>query len=233
MDWGQRLLAHGILWMFGVRGTVEGYDNVEQGSPTVYTYTHCSNIEALVISAYSPVMPKFIFKRELMLMLPPLFILAWGLGHVPLNRNDKRQAIHALDGAIAKLKTGRSIGIFPEGTRSYTGELQEFRKGAFHMSWQAQVSVTPVIFTGTWLLWPPHRPFANTGRVFIRFLKPVKFAQEATADERLAKTRSVMTEEIAKISPPEVEKIVEPRSILPPVLFLISVFTSFYYCLLF
>ena len=216
-------MARGLLYFMGVVGHAETPENVEQGKPTVYTYTHCSNIEALVISAYSPIMPKFIFKRELMLMLPPLFILAWGLGHIPINRGDRAQAFSALDGAVAKLRSGRSVGIFPEGTRSYTGELQEFKKGAFYMAEKADVSVTPVIFTGTWLLWPPHRPFPNTGQVFIRFLKPITSAKGTSAEDRMHNTRQVMVQEISRIPAPQPDRILQPRSILPPILFLFSV----------
>jgi 1-acyl-sn-glycerol-3-phosphate acyltransferase len=165
---------------------------------SVLVFNHCSNIEALVATAYCPVTPKYIFKRELVWMLPALFVLALGMGHVAINRSDRTRAYKSLDNATNALRRGRSIGIFPEGTRSASGKLQSFKRGAFYLSQAADAPVTPGVFNGTFLLWPLHRIFAYAGHVHLRFLKPLRFGADVPIDERLERTHQVMNDAVNK-----------------------------------
>jgi 1-acyl-sn-glycerol-3-phosphate acyltransferase len=107
--------------------------------------SHASNLDPLVVMASSPVTVKFIFKQSL-LVLFYIFGLAYFygnalsvlilmfIGHIPINRSKREKAIQSLIKAGKKIaKYNRAIGIFPEGTRSHTGALQEFKKGPFHL----------------------------------------------------------------------------------------------------
>ncbi|TAM12940.1 MAG: HAD-IB family hydrolase [Nevskiaceae bacterium] len=67
-----------------------------------------------------------------------------------VDRHNTRAAINALAPAVAKLKAGLSLGIAPEGTRSYSGRLGPFKKGAFHIAMQAGVPIVPIVIRNAW-----------------------------------------------------------------------------------
>lgn len=68
------------------------------------------------------------------------------------NRSSSEQAVKQL---VHTLSLGRSVLVFPEGTRSATGDLQPFKKGAFHLALQAQAPMVPMWISGTHALLPP------------------------------------------------------------------------------
>ena len=67
---------------------------------------------------------------------------------MPLERGNPEQSLPAIDRAADALRDGNSFLIFPEGTRSRTGELLPFKKGGFVMALKAQAPVVPVAITG-------------------------------------------------------------------------------------
>jgi 1-acyl-sn-glycerol-3-phosphate acyltransferase len=92
-------------------------------------------------------------------------VLVWVFdvaGFVPVARGNREQSFGAVDRAARGLQSGHSFFIFPEGTRSRTGELLSFKKGGFVMAIQAQVPVVPVSVSGgrsamrkgSALIWP-------------------------------------------------------------------------------
>ena len=79
----------------------------------------------------------------------PLMGMAFDIGgFVAVDRSDRHKAFASVDAAVASLRQGNSFLIFPEGTRSRTGELLPFKKGGFIMALQAQVPVVPVAVSG-------------------------------------------------------------------------------------
>ena len=69
-------------------------------------------------------------------------------GFVPVDRQDWRQSFESLEQGSASLRAGNSFLIFPEGTRSRTGDLLPFKKGGFIMAIKAQVPIVPVAISG-------------------------------------------------------------------------------------
>jgi 1-acyl-sn-glycerol-3-phosphate acyltransferase len=70
-------------------------------------------------------------------------------GFVPLERGNRDQSLPAIERAAAALREGNSFLIFPEGTRSRTGELLPFKKGGFIMALSGQAPIVPVAIKGT------------------------------------------------------------------------------------
>jgi putative phosphoserine phosphatase/1-acylglycerol-3-phosphate O-acyltransferase len=66
-----------------------------------------------------------------------------------IDRSDSESARATLDGVVDRIRSGTSLMIFPEGTRSATPVLGPFRKGAFHLAAQAGVPVVPVVLRNT------------------------------------------------------------------------------------
>jgi 1-acyl-sn-glycerol-3-phosphate acyltransferase len=132
--------------------------------PAVYASNHSSNVEApAVFYALRGLFPRLrvLYKAE----LRKLPVLVWAFdaaGFVPLERANPDQSRPAVDRAVQAIRDGNSFLIFPEGTRSRTGELLPFKKGGFIMAINAQAPVVPVAVTGgrsamrkgSRLIWP-------------------------------------------------------------------------------
>jgi 1-acyl-sn-glycerol-3-phosphate acyltransferase len=134
------------LGLSGIRYRVEGAEGIPRGRTVVFCANHVSNIDAPLLFVALP-RPRMLFKAEF-LKVPILGRAACMAGFIPVQRHNKEQSQRAVDQAAAALGRGESFLVFPEGTRSRTGEVQPFKKGGFIMAIKAQVPVVPVAIEG-------------------------------------------------------------------------------------
>lgn len=173
----------------GLRVQVVGAEHIQTRRPAVYAANHSSNVEPpavfLSLRVLFPAL-RMLYKAE----LRKIPILVWvfdAAGFVPLERANRGQSLPAVEAAARALASGLSFIIFPEGTRSKTGELLPFKKGGFVMALQAQVPVVPVAVSGA-------RDAMRRGSILIRpvtvrveFAPPISTAGLGFTDrERLA-----------------------------------------------
>ncbi|MEO6651715.1 MAG: lysophospholipid acyltransferase family protein [Ilumatobacteraceae bacterium] len=131
------------LWTFTVTGKVP----TDPRHPYVVVANHESFVDILLISQL-PFEMKWMSKSEFF-KIP---LLGWMMslaGDIRLVRGDKKASAQALIDTRDRLAKNVSVMIFPEGTRSQTGELAEFKEGAFRVAIQAGVPVIPLAVVGT------------------------------------------------------------------------------------
>jgi 1-acyl-sn-glycerol-3-phosphate acyltransferase len=131
------------LWTFRVSGDVPP----DPRRPYVVVANHVSFVDILLIS-HLPFEMKWMSKSEFF-KFP---MVGWGMrlaGDIPLDRGDKKAGVQALIECRDRLKKRVSVMIFPEGTRSKSGELQEFKDGAFRLAIQTGAPVLPLAVIGT------------------------------------------------------------------------------------
>ena len=172
------------LTLAGIKLEVVGRENILKGRSAVYAANHRSSIEPpVVFFALRSLFPdlSILYKAE----LRKLPILVWvfdAAGFVPLERANSGQSLPAVDRAAKVLAGGRSFVIFPEGTRSRTGELLPFKKGGFIMAIQAQAPVVPVAVSGSRAALKRGSMVIRSGTIRVEFAPPIPTTGMTFAD---------------------------------------------------
>lgn len=135
--------AKSILWVCGIKVRVTGLQNVESDEPRIYMSNHQSYFDIFALLAYLPVAFKFIMKRELM-RIPILGFAMRRVGYIGIDRDNPRNAVKSMNQAADKIRRGISMVMFPEGTRSTDGSIQEFKRGGFNLALKSGADVVPV-----------------------------------------------------------------------------------------
>jgi 1-acyl-sn-glycerol-3-phosphate acyltransferase len=163
------------LRIVGIRYVVEG-DAYVLDRPAVYCVNHSSNVEPPVLYAVlQRLLPRLLilYKAE----LHKIPILSWGfdaVGFVPIERGNREQSSKAIDTAVERLGQGYSFLVFPEGTRSRTGELLPFKKGAFVLALRAQAPIVPIAIAGAPEAMRKGSPLIHPVTVRVRLGPPVE-----------------------------------------------------------
>ena len=102
-----------------------------------------------------------------------------------LDRKDPRNGLKAVLSAADMIKSGISVFLFPEGTRSKTGKMGEFKDGGFKIATKSKAPVVPVGITGTNDILENHFPFIKSGKVIVSFGKPIYTTDMDRAEQKL------------------------------------------------
>lgn len=150
------LWGRGCLFIAGLKLQIKGAENIPDQGPAIYVSNHQSNFDIPILYAGLPIQFRWMAKQELFRV--PLFGLAMKRsGYIPIDRSDRRKAMHSLNLAAQRIKDGTSVIIFPEGTRSPDGQVQEFKKGALVIAAKAQVPIVPIAIQGSFQVQPKDR----------------------------------------------------------------------------
>lgn len=138
-----------LLKIAGIQLEVIGKENLSKDHEKVlYVANHQSNFDIPIL--YSGLEEKlgFIAKKEIKKMP---FIGRWMdlMGCIFIDRQDVRQSIKAINQGVKNIKNGQSMVIFPEGTRSKTGQLGEFKPGSLKLATKSQGTIVPVTIDGS------------------------------------------------------------------------------------
>ena len=138
------------LALSGINVVVEGRHHIQRHRAAVYAVNHASNVEPpIIFDVLHELFPRLriLYKAELRKL--PVLVRAFDLaGFIPLERGNPEQSLPAIDRASEALREGNSFLIFPEGTRSRTGELLPFKKGGFILAIKGQAPVVPIAISG-------------------------------------------------------------------------------------
>ena len=138
------------LALSGIHVVVEGRHHIQRHRAAVYAVNHASNVEPpIIFDVLHELFPRLriLYKAELRKL--PVLVRAFDLaGFIPLERGNPEQSLPAIDRASEALREGNSFLIFPEGTRSRTGELLPFKKGGFILAIKGQAPVVPIAISG-------------------------------------------------------------------------------------
>ena len=132
-----------ILKICRVRVEVRGREHLEAGRTYVLASNHQSLFDTPILFAYLPLSFRILYKKS----LNRIPFLGWHLflsGHIGVVRENPTRARESLDVAAERVRSGTSIVVFPEGTRSYDGVMRPFKKGSFRIAIKARTPVVPL-----------------------------------------------------------------------------------------
>lgn len=158
-----------------LRIQVSGLEHLDPEQAYVFMPNHGSFLDILLALAYIPHNFRFIILWKL--FYNPLLSLALRCsGQLPIDPNRRRQSLEALHGALHLLQDNVSIVVFPEGTRSLTGELGEFKTMLFALPIRAGVPVVPVLIEGAFAALRRGRVLIRPVEIRLSFLEPITAA---------------------------------------------------------
>ena len=197
------ILGHGGvrlgLALAGIRVRVAGREHLPLGRAAVYCANHESNVDPpILFTALHPRM-HIVYKAEINAI--PLLARAFQHGgFVPIDRRNKEAAMRSLEAGAKSIRDGNSFLIFPEGTRSKTGEMLPFKKGGFLMALKAQAPIVPVAISGGRDAMRRGSKIIRPVTVTIRIGAPIETAgmQMADRDALIAQVRGRIQDLLAR-----------------------------------
>lgn len=159
-----------VLWFCRIKLNVDGVENIDTSKVQIFASNHTSHFDIFILSTVIPV--KFGWVAKSTLFKVPF--LGWHMklnGYISIDRSNRDKAIKSMDEAALKVKMGNRITLFPEGTRSRTGELLPFKKGLFHLCLKTGVPIVPIYIKGAYDIIKPDSLFVHPGQVHVKIGK--------------------------------------------------------------
>lgn len=159
----------------GARFHLEGLERVPADEPVVFVANHQGDFDIAVFLAYLPVPHAYLAKSEI-LKVPLLRTWMKYMRCVFIDRKNMRQSAKAILEGVAVLKAGQSMVLFPEGTRSKSMLMGEFKPASFKLATRAGVPVVPVSISGTYLIMEANNRLIKPADVYVKFHEPIPTA---------------------------------------------------------
>lgn len=184
-----------VCGSFGIRVEIRGLENLPDRG--VMAPNHESLFDILVLACL-PVHFRWIAKEQVK-RIPGIGWVMWAMGCFFLKRDRSGHDLKVMKGVETALSQGALVAIFPEGTRTRTGQLLPFKKGAFKTAVNAGVPVIPVAISGTFHIAPPGRLPDRWGhRVVVAIGKPVPTVPSRPLEVVMTEYRATLEQLLAQ-----------------------------------
>jgi 1-acyl-sn-glycerol-3-phosphate acyltransferase len=183
--------ARAIGFFSGIKVEAAGLENIPRDTPLILVANHQGAADIPVLLAYLPVRFRFAIKKELFNI--PVF--GWYLrqaGYFPIDRQVILSAYKTLDQIIGILKSGESVMIFPEGTRSRDGSLGKFKRGSLMAALKSGAPVVPIAIDGSYNIMPKGTYLLNPSRIKLSVGKPIYITDEKEYDQKVEEVREAI-----------------------------------------
>ncbi|MGY8942176.1 MAG: lysophospholipid acyltransferase family protein [Flavobacteriales bacterium] len=170
--WSKYMLFIAGNRTIGITSTSENSRPENLPSRAIFVSNHTSQLDINAASYAIPHPIVFLAKKSVR-KVPILGLLNERVGTVFIDRSDQKDARQAVFRLITTLDKGISVLVFPEGTRSESGELGSFKKGAFHLALKAGVPIVPMHIHGTRYALPKKSIFIRSNPIHVRFGNPI------------------------------------------------------------
>ncbi|MCX6178233.1 MAG: lysophospholipid acyltransferase family protein [Chlorobiales bacterium] len=159
--------------LFGISIEITGSENYSSEKNYLVVSNHAGMADIPLLLGTMKLNLRFVAKEELG-KIPIFGHVIKQAGYVMIKRGQNREALKSLLAATEVLKSGRSVHIFPEGTRSTDGKLLPFKRGAFLVAQKGGAPVLPVTIIGSQLITPKKSLKINKGKIRIIIAPPLQ-----------------------------------------------------------
>ena len=186
--------SRSVLWLLLVPIKVTGREHVNPKQSYVFVANHQSFLDVFAVYGWLPNNFKWLMKKELR-KVPFVGLACAVAGHIFVDRSNPRAALQSIEYIKAELVDGISTVIFPEGTRTKTGEMGRFKQGAFKIAMDLNLPVVPISLSGFYGAMPSGQFFVNPrARVHLHIGEPVDLSQFEDINQAMAYLRDRVEE---------------------------------------
>jgi 1-acyl-sn-glycerol-3-phosphate acyltransferase len=162
-----------FCYLLFIKVKITGLEKLDPKKSYVIAANHQSIYDIFVVYGWLPMIFKWVMKAELR-KIPLVGKACESAGHIFIDRKNPVAAKKSLDRAEAQLRNGVSVVVFPEGTRTYTGQMGKFKKGAFRMATDLQLPIVPVTLRGCFERLPRNGFVVTPGLIEMIIHEPVE-----------------------------------------------------------
>lgn len=172
---------------------VYGRDHIKKHQSYIIVSNHQSMYDVVVLYGWLGIDLKWVIKKELR-AVPIIGFAAEKGGNIFIDRSDPKAAYESLRQAKNRIMNRSSLIILPEGTRSRSGGVGEFKKGAFRLAQELQLPILPVTVMNTGNILPPKTLRLFPGKAIMKIHAPIDVASfdGASSDILAAKVRDII-----------------------------------------
>lgn len=150
------------LFLFAFkRVRFEGLEHLNKNMPYIFAVNHASLFDIPALMLLRPDVSWI--GRKKMAELPIFGRMLLKTGYLPIDPTQPKSALETLNAAVNSQHLGRSIAIFPEGTRTLTGDLGKFKRGIVYLIRNTKLDVIPLTLCGFYSFKPKNRAFIRHG----------------------------------------------------------------------
>jgi 1-acyl-sn-glycerol-3-phosphate acyltransferase len=187
-----RQWARTSLALARLRVHIEGQERINPQNTYIFMPNHASFLDTVLALAYIPCNFRNIIKEEVF-SIPLLGLVLRRSGEIPIDRKNPWKALRSLRRSADLLKRGISIVVFPEGTRSPNGEIQEFKPALFILAIRSRIPVVPVLIEGTFQALKRGSILLNPVPLKLTFYDPIP------ADSFEVRDRDIYAEKVRQV----------------------------------
>ena len=177
---------------------VTGRENVDPKQSYVFVANHQSFLDVFAVYGWLPNNFKWLMKKEIR-RVPFVGTACAVAGHIFVDRSNPRAALQSMEKVKKELVDGISTVIFPEGTRTKTGEIGRFKQGAFKIAMDMELPVVPITLNGFYKAMPSGQPFANPySHLSLHIGKPIDISQFTDINDAMVHVREKVEQGVIK-----------------------------------
>ena len=189
-----KVACKSILFCSGIRSTVTGTENYDPRKQYIVMMNHVNLFDAFVFYRGFPGKARAV-EEESHFKWPLYGWLVRRIGLIPINRKSGIKAMAALKKAVELIEKRKefSIGVLPEGTRTRTGKLGNFKKGGFLIALESGLDILPIIQIGNFKIKQKTNWLIKPGKIQVIIEKPIstKGYSKENINELVRKTRDL------------------------------------------
>jgi 1-acyl-sn-glycerol-3-phosphate acyltransferase len=186
--WG-RVWAAGTCLLSFVRVTVTGKEHLSKSQSYVFVANHSSSYDIYSMYGFLDRDIRWMMKKELF-RVPFLGLACKLVGHIAVDRSNPKKAAETIKIAKKNLQNGTSVVFFPEGSRTRTGKMSSFKRGAFVTAQEIGLPVVPVAIKGAFDIKRPGTKIIKPGHIYLH-IQPPYVLKSSTKEEMLAEVNHV------------------------------------------